>query len=217
VVFLGVFAMGLLAIRRWWKQGFKIVGDPRVLFVLLLLGAGLVNIVQVNLTKTPYLQARLALFYWPLFALSLGVSAAWLSERFGRKSSWILMSPLLLLCFINNVRTLNLHSSFEGFHDSDTFTVLEYLKKTAQAEGRTTPYSFDTEWFMQNSFLYHLEKGHYGYDQYVKLVPYHGRRDPQRDVDFFYAVNYDTIKDVLDVYDIVLRIPNSSLILLRKK
>jgi hypothetical protein len=217
VVFLGVFAMGLLAIRRWWKQGFKIVGDPRVLFVLLLLGAGLVNIVQVNLTKTPYLQARLALFYWPLFALSLGVSAAWLSERFGRKSSWILMSPLLLLCFINNVRTLNLHSSFEWFHDSDTFTVLEYLKKTAQAEGRTTPYSFDTEWFMRNSFLYHLEKGHYGYDQYVKLVPYHGRRDPQRDVDFFYAVNYDTIKDVLDVYDIVLRIPNSSLILLRKK
>jgi hypothetical protein len=216
-VLLGVFSMGIVVIWRWWKQGFRIKTDPRILFVLLLIGAGVVNVLQVHFTQTPYLQSRLALFYWPLFALSLSVSAAWISERFGRKSVWILLSPLLVLCFINNIRTLRLHGSFEWFHDSDTFTVLEYIKKTAEKEGRTTPYSFDTEWFMQNSFLFHLEKGKDGYEQYVKLVPYHGRQAPQRDVDFFYAVNFDTVKDVLDVYDIVLRIPNSSLILLRKK
>jgi len=184
---------------------------------LLILGAAVTNVAQVYLTKTPYLQSRLALFYWPLFALSLAVGTAWVYERFGLKKSWFVMAPLLLILLINNVRTVNLYNSFEWYHDSDTFTVLEFLKKTNVAEGRSEPFSFETEWFMQNSFIYHLEKGNYGYDKYVKQVPFHGPRPPQKDTDFYYAVNYDVVKDVLDVYDIVLRVPNSSMILLRKK
>lgn len=70
---------------------------------------------------------------------------------------------------------------------------------------------------MQNSFMYHLEKGNYGYEKYVRQVPFHSRRPPQKDTDYYYAVNFETVKDVIDAYDIVLRVPNSSYILLRRK
>lgn len=214
---VGACAIGAIALWRWKENKFRLSSDPRIFLVLLLFGAVATNLAQVHLTKTPYLQARLALFYWPLFTLSLASGAAWVYERFGLKKAWFVMVPLLLILLINNGRTLNLRSSFEWYHDSDTFTILEYLKKLHIAEGRSEPYSFETEWFMQNSFMYHLEKGNYGYDKYVKQVPFHGPRPPQKDTDFYYAVNHDTVKDVLDVYDIILRVPNSSLILLRKK
>ena len=217
LLFLGVFAIGGIGIWRWWQQGLRFSPDPRVFLVLMLLGAGITNIAQVYLTKTPYLQSRLSLFYWPLFALALGSAAAWITERYGRKKAWVFMGPLLLLMLINTARTSNLHSSFEWFHDSDTFTILDFLKKTNEAEGRKEPFTLDTEWFMQNSFIFHMERGHYGYEKYVKLAPFHGKQGPKRDTDFFYAVNYDTVKDVLDTYDIILRVPNSSFILLRKK
>lgn len=127
------------------------------------------------------------------------------------------MAPLLALFFINTVRTANLHTTYEWYHDSSTFVVLDYLKELHTKEGRTEPFTIDTEWFMQNSIMFHMEKGHYGYEKAVKLVPYHNRRPPTRETDFFYAVDYDYVKEILDSYDIVLRIPNSSLILLRKK
>ncbi len=214
---LGTLAIGGIALWQLFKSKFRLNSDLRIFLVLMLLGAAATNVAQVYLTSTPYLQARLALFYWPLLALAIGVGTAWVSERFSLKKAWFIMAPLLLILLINNVRTLNLRNSFEWYHDSDTFTVLDYLKKTNEAEGRTAPFSFETEWFMQNSFSYHLEKGNYGYAQYVKQVPFHGARPPQKDTDFYYAVNYDTVKDVMDAYDIVLRVPNSSMILLRKK
>lgn len=75
LVFLGAVMTGGVALWRWWQQGFRFSRDPRVFMVLILLGATIANIAQVYLTKTPYLQSRLALFYWPLFALSLGSAA----------------------------------------------------------------------------------------------------------------------------------------------
>lgn len=216
-VFAGAIAIIALACYRWWKNNFRLSSDPRVLMVLMLLGACIANVAQVYLTRTPYLQSRLALFYWPLFALALGVAASWIADRFGRKKAWIFMAPLLLMFVVNIGRTANFRNTFEWYHDSDTFTVLEFLKKTYAAEGRTTPFVLDTEWFMQNSFSFHLDKKFRDYDQYTKLVPFHGRQSPKLDSDFFYAVNFDSVKDVIGAYEVVLRVPNSSMLLLRKK
>jgi hypothetical protein len=70
---------------------------------------------------------------------------------------------------------------------------------------------------MQNSFLYYLDKKLCGYEKYVKLAPYHGRQLPQRDTEFYYALNHEEAAGVLDVYNVDLRVPGTSLILLRKK
>ncbi len=217
LLMLGVLAIAVIAFWRWWKQGFRFSRDPHIFLVFMLLGAAVTNIAQVYFTQTPFLQSRLALFYWPLFALTLGAAAVWVSGRFGAKKVWIFMAPLLALTFINTVRTANLRYSYEWISDSDTFTILEYLKKAHEAEGRKEPFLLDADWFMQNSFVFHLDKDRSGYVKYVKLVPYHGRQAPKLDSDFYYAINFDTVKDVIDAYEIVLRVPNSSMLLLRKK
>lgn len=213
----GAAISGIIACIRWIKFRWQFSADPRVWVTFLLFGALIANVAQVYLTRTPYLQPRLSQFYWPLFALAISCSAAWVQERFGNRKSWLLMAPLLLLLTINLVRTLEFHGSFEWYHDTDTFTVLDYLKKNYSEEGRTEPYLIDTEWFMQNSFLFHLEKNSYGYAQYAKLPPFHGARPALKDADFFYAISGDRIQEALPDFDIVLRVPNSSLVLMRRK
>lgn len=70
---------------------------------------------------------------------------------------------------------------------------------------------------MQNSFMYHLEKNTYNYAQYAKLPPFHGARPPMKEADFFYAISGDRIQEAVVDFDIVLRVPNSSLVLCRRK
>lgn len=214
---IGALASGIAACIRWKRIRWQFKTDPRVWVVSLLFGAIIANLVQVWPGKTPYLQPRLFLFYWPLFALAISCGYAWVNERFGKQKFWIAAAPLLLLGTINTVRTLDIRSSHEWYHDIGTFTVLDYLKKSYEAEGRKEPYLLDTEWFMQNSFLFHIEKNSYGCAKYIKLPPFHGARSPMKGADFYYAINSDRTQEALADYDIVLRIPNSSLVLMRHK
>ena len=217
VLVVGMALTSLVALWRWKDQKFKWSADPRNLMAVLLPAAALTNLAQVHLTHTPYLQSRLALFYWPLIALAASAAVAWLWERFGKAAALALIIPLALLWTINLGRSLNMHQTFEWYHDSDTFTVMEYLKTIYEAEERKDPYLIDTEWFMQNSFMYHLEKNTYGYAQYAKLPQFHGARPPMKEADFFYGISGDRIQEAVVDFDIVLRVPNSSLVLCRRK
>jgi hypothetical protein len=217
ILIAGVLAITGIALFRLVKRSFRLQDDPRIFMALLLPLAALANIAQVRLTHTPYLEARLGLFYWPLVAISLSCAASWLHERYGRKVAVAFVLPLSLLWTVNIARTVNLGKSLEWYHDTDTFTVLEYLKQAYLEEGRTEPYVIDTEWFMQNSFIFHLEKDTYGYAKYAKLPPFHGNQPPMKDADYYYAISGDRTQEALVYYDIVLRIPESSLVLCRRK
>lgn len=217
ILIAGILAITGVAIFRLASRRFRLQADPRIFMALLLPLAAVANVVQVRLTHTPYLEARLGLFYWPLVAISLSCAASWLHERYGRKVAVALVLPLSLLWLVNTVRTVNLGKSLEWYHDTDTFTVLEYLKQAYIAEGRSEPYVIDTEWFMQNSFIFHLEKNTYGYAKYAKLPPFHGNQPPIKDADFYYAISGDRTQEAVVDYDIVLRIPESSLVLCRRK
>ncbi|MFM8489544.1 MAG: hypothetical protein ACKOCH_24685, partial [Bacteroidota bacterium] len=155
ILIVGVLAITGITLFRLATGRFRLQADLRIFMSLLLPLAAVTNIVQVRLTHTPYLEARLGLFYWPLVAISLSCAASWLHERYGRKVAFALVLPLSLLWLVNTVRTVNLGKSLEWYHDTDTFTVLEYLKQAYIAEGRSEPYIIDTEWFMQNSFIFH--------------------------------------------------------------
>ncbi|MBL7826341.1 MAG: hypothetical protein JNJ57_06905 [Saprospiraceae bacterium] len=217
VLLIGMVAGVLVGLKRLWDSKFKLSIEPKAFLVVLLLGVVVTNIVQVRMTHTPYLQSRLALFYWPLYAFTIAASVTWLWERFGKKAAMALMAPLALILTLNTVRTVNLRLSLEWFHDSDTFTVLDYLKNLYLKEGRTEPYLIDTEWFMQNSFMYHLEKNTYGYARYAKIPEFHGNRPPMKEADFFYGISPDKVQEAKTDFDIVFSVPNSSLVLCRHK
>jgi hypothetical protein len=203
-------------VNRWLAQNKNWSVDPRLMLVGFLAGALFTNVLQVEFTHTPYLEPRLALFYWPLFALSLGVAASWLQDR-SNKWAWGFMAPMFVLAIINLGRCVNLRESAEWWHDQDTYLVLDYLKKTQESEGRQTPYTLDATWLLVNSFMYHVEKDPRGYNKVVQLAPWHPDRPPTDEYEFFYAISPDAAQPIMDRYDIVMRSPHSCMVLLRKK
>ncbi len=219
LAWLGViFSVGviLVAFYRWIQNNRVIALDPRFFLVALLAGALFTNVVQVEFTHTPYLEPRLALYYWPLFALSLGVAASWLQEH-STRWAWLFMAPLLATAVINLARCVSLRESHEWWHDRDTYKVFEYLKKAKEAEGRQTPYTLDTDWILQNSFMYHVEKDPRGYNQIVKLAPWHSERVPGYEYEFLYLKSIESAQPVLDRYEVVMRMDRISAVLLRRK
>lgn len=204
------------AVWRWIRAGFQFASDPRVFLVALLPGAIITNIIVVQLADTHYLQARLAIFYYPLFALQLGVAAAWFLERW-QKVVWASMASVVLLISINMQRNVNLWIASEWWFDPGTYLVIDYLKKTCEAENCKEPYSIDTHHVMQNSLDFHLTLDPRGYGRYAKLVQWHGLQEPKGDTEFYYAVSTNEVENIMDTYEIVLWIPNSSFVLLRKK
>lgn len=219
LAWLGViFTVGiiLVALYRWVEQKQLFKTDPRMGLIALLAGALLTNVVQVEITHTPYLEPRLALFYWPLFALALGVTASWLQDH-AQKWAWGFMVPMLALSIVNMGRCANIRESFEWWHDQDTYLVLDYIKKTQQAEGRQTPFTLDATWLLLNSMMYHVEKDPRGYDKVVKLAEWHSDKPPSDEFEFFYAMSPETAQPILDRYEIVQRAPNSCMVLLRRK
>ncbi len=219
LAWLGViFTVGviLFALCRWIEKNRNLASDPRIFLVALLAGALLTNVVQVEFTHTPYLEPRLALFYWPLFALSLGVAASWLQEH-SNKWAWGFMAPLLALSIVNTARCANLRESFEWWHDQDTYLVFDYLKKTKEAEGKQTPYSLDATWLLLNSFMYHVERDPRGFDQLAQLAPWHADQPPSSEYEFFYALSPEIAQPIMDRYEIVMRSPHSCMVLLRRK
>ena len=85
ILIAGILAITGVAIFRLASRRFRLQADPRIFMALLLPLAAVANVAQVRLTHTPYLEARLGLFYWPLVAISLSCAASWLHERYGRK------------------------------------------------------------------------------------------------------------------------------------
>lgn len=213
-----MFSIEIFAVGIWrlaLLQG-RFASDPKLFLVALFAGVLTTNLFQVQFTHTPYLQPRLALLYWPLFALSLGTAAGWFWERSNRWV-WIYMVPIFALMLTNIVQNTNLSKTSEWWHDEYTYLILNHLKSTQQNEGHPEPYTLDCHWVLQNSLMYHIELDPRGFNRAAKLAPWHEVRPATRDYEFYYALNQEDANPILDSYDVVLRVPNNSMMLLRKK
>ena len=212
------FTLGICAVAIWRsaKLDGRFSADPRLFFVALFSGVLITNVLQVQITHTPYLQERLALHYWPLFVLCLATAAAWFWEKY-KGWAWLYMGPVFALAFINMVRCVNLKDTREWWHDAFTYQILNLLKETQQREGRSEPYLLDTSWLLQNSFMYHLELDPRGFNQAAKLTPWHDRRPPNAEADFVYALNGEEEQQLQSTHEVVLRLSERGTVLLRRK
>ncbi len=210
-----IFISIIFAVIVWKRNRWQFAGDPRVWFGALLLSVIVANYLQVSISHTPFLQARLAQFYYPLFALQLAVVTAWLWEYYRRKTL-IFVVPVFTLLLLNNIRCLNLRDSYEWWFDSGTFVVLDYIKSVYEQEGHNEPYKLDTGRGPINSLSYHIEKAPSGYDKFAKITRYTGDKE-NRDSDFFYATSNEDSQMMSDKYEIVLDVPNTDFHLFRRK
>jgi hypothetical protein len=216
--FVVTFTVGICAVGIWKSSRLlgRFTADPRMFLVALLVGVVVTNILQVQLTHTPYLQARLALHYWPLFAFALASAASWLWEWSSRRA-WVFMTPVLVLAFVNIVRNADIRKTSEWWHDEFTYLVFGYLQKAQQAESRTEPFTIDTHWLLQNSLMYHHDLDPRGFNHIAKLSPWHELRAPNPEFEFYYALNAEDANKIMDTHEVVMTVPNNSMTLLRRK
>jgi len=219
ILLIGGVVMGwLIAAIRWLYYRRKYSENIGILSAALLAGVVLTNFVQVWVTHTPFLQSRLSLFYYPLAALLLGSTVEWVHARFGR-GALLYAVPLAFLLLLNSVRCLNFHNSVEWWYDSATLRVLDYLTQIHEKEKPAEPYKLNVHWAAQNSFGVHTDLISPEYKSSISLAPWHNNQPPERDgnFEFYYAISPDEAKDIIDIYDIVYRVPESSFLLLRKR
>lgn len=212
------FTIGLtyVLLNKLLTDKIKFSGNG-LLFIAFLLPAVLfANIAQVELTHTPYLEPRLAILYWPLFALALSVTAIWLNDRSARWAI-IFMTLISFGATINMIKCANLNTAYEWWHDKDTYKVLDYLRELQMKESHPAPYTFDTNWVMQNSFLFHVKRDPRDYNSMITLAEWHGMRAPTEDYEFYYALSEEDAQPLLNTYEKVFEPAGSLTILLRKK
>lgn len=203
-----------IAIGQWRRQKWQFAQDPKVFLAAVFAGAVIANLANIHLLHTAQLNARLSLFFYPLFALLLASMAAWTWQWVGQRT-WIFLAPVLFITLLNNVRCLNFRDSFEWWFDASTFAVLDKMKEIQATEGHTEPYSFDSNWSMLSSFTVHVNEFPQGYAQTVQSVQWHSDRVPVVGPDFFFAINDGEVQALGDAYQMVYK-PRVGF-LLRKK
>jgi len=194
-----LFSIGgwIMTLIRLGRGKWNFAAQPREFAVLIFLGAFIVNMLQAILLNIPFLNARTAVFYYPLFALQLGAVAAWLWERWSVRS-WAYMAPILLFALINNVRCLNLRESYEWWYDAHTFDVIEYLRALQVKENHPVPFGLDCSPVLVNSFMFHSEHNTHHCKEALDFVGWHGRRKPEPGKEFFFTMEGDEIPYLRD-------------------
>ncbi len=211
---IGIFIGITMAIWQWRKQKWQFAADPKVFLAAVFAGALIANLINTQVLHTAQLNARLSLFFYPLFALLLAGMADWLWTRWGKRS-WIYLAPLFLLLLINNVRCLDLKRSYEWWFDASNLEVLTKIREIQSSENRTDPYSFDSNWAMLNSFSCHVNEFPQGYNQLLQRIEWHADRTPIAGPEFFFAINDKEAYTLGDNYQAVYK-PYVG-VLLRKK
>lgn len=213
VVGISVFGW-IFAIIRWWKNRFKL--DNTIIVSGLFAGTFIVNMLQHYLFATPFLNARTALFYYPLFGLQLLAITYWIWEKW-KHMALILAVPVTLLLAGNFYKCYNLSNAYEWWFDAGTMKTLDFLEALHKSEERKEPYTLDTYWTNFNSFMYHTQWSTPHYEKIVHLADWHPNREFPRDTEFYYTDSDSEVEKLKDEYEVVMSIPVTSLRLLRKK
>lgn len=179
-------------------------------------GSVVFNLLNVFVLKTPFLDSRTALFFYPLFALQLIVAAQWLWSRWGMRL-YLYIAPIALFAIVNTVRSYNIQNSYQWWFDGGTFEVLDYFKETYERERPDKPYTLDCKWVMQNSLSFHIQHSTPHYEPYINLASWHDNREYPRNTEFFVTESGEDVQALINEYDIVVRVPRISVVLMRKK
>lgn len=207
----------VVAIWRWGNRQWQVRADLLVFACFLLAGTITVNLLQNFFLNVPFLNARTALFLYPLFALQLIAVSELLWRQWDKKALFLLV-PLTIFTVVNFDNNRNLTQSYEWRFDRASFTVLDFIKKTYEAEGRSSPFTLDCNWVLLNSLHFHEEFSRPPYRHWVTTpAQYHGDQPPKGDTDFFYTATPEDIAALKDTYEPVLTIESGKYVLLRRR
>jgi hypothetical protein len=215
VIFLSAVAI-FWSIWLWKRNNLQMYKSASVVLVALFSGTVLFNLMQFWILKTPYLSARTALFFYPLFTLTFVVLILFFLEKSNKTVQNLFVFIIITFIAINFIKRINIKESREWWFDRETFKVLEYLKELHREEKREKPLTFNTTIGFHNSFSFHIEHNDWNHLDYVENVPWHEGTPTDAQHEFYYS-NKEELPILLKKYNIVWEVSPKEWYLLRRK
>lgn len=166
----------------------------------------LINL-QFLLLKIPFLNARGALFLYPLFVL-VGIFIVHELKEANKSFKPIFTFPLIAIACLHLGCTANVKSFREWWFDAYTKDVLEIVR--ADSNNHTT--SLNTAWIFNNSFRMHIEMGNY---VEIKLAPFHNELWPDSNYVYYYCERND-VPELMSKYTAIKEFDYGNYILLKR-
>ena len=177
-----VFFMNIYFLKRYLRKenfSWRSFRNPIVISVLLLLLPVFINILQTIILKTPNLNGRTALFFYPLFSTFIVVAFSMLPQL---KKQWIrkFVAITVGIIFIMNLsHRINLKSVKEWEYDRNSMEVINYLKGKYKGD----PISLKTNWILHSSFYFYYDSGKI---PWIDLQPYDYNIDITTPSEYYY-------------------------------
>jgi hypothetical protein len=149
IVLIGIFYF----LRNLLKTKFSIQNFYQPFFVAtaILLLPALVSILQSIILKTPNLNGRTAMFFFPLVSSFFAIMLSLIPEM---KRQWIhksLATLAVVILLINLTSRVSLKHVKEFYFDQNTLEVINYIKEKSDGKQVT----LKTSWFFNPSFYYY--------------------------------------------------------------
>ena len=157
---------------------------PYSIATLVLVLTVIINHIICWNTDTPFLNARMSLFYLPLFSIVFVTSIQHYSPVINQRIKPTLSSLMAIIILIQVSITYKPNSIREWSFDSNTFAVIDYINE----HKTSTVVSLEADWLFHPSLSFHLRpEGNNG----IKLHHYHKDLIPETTADFYYIFKKD--------------------------
>ena len=142
------------------------------------------SIAQSVLMKTPYLTGRIAVFFFPLFIVSLVATLGLYHSQSARIPKIIVSLLVSFLLLIQIADTMKLDYVREWWYDSKTLEVIDYLRNTAGTDTVT----LKANWLLHPSLYYYRFSGRM---PNIILKDYDQKIDTNTRADYYYILKED--------------------------
>jgi hypothetical protein len=182
VFFLNIYFL----IRHLKKENFSLRSfrDPIVISVLLLLLPVFINILQTIILKTPNLNGRTALFFYPLFSTFIIVAFSMLPKLNKQWINKFIAIAVGIIFILNLTHRISLKSVKEWEYDQNSIEVINYLKEKYKG----APISLKTNWILHSSFYFYYDSGKI---PWLDLQPYDYNIDIITPSEYYYVFAED--------------------------
>ena len=188
VIFVGL--LFVIVLLRFFKTGWNWNNfrKPLTISLFILLLTAAINILQCTILHTPNLSGRTALFFYPLFMITIVSLLAELDEKFKNKYFKTLFAILLFVLPVLRVsKTYSPNYVREWWYDENNLQVMDFLQQQPH-EGVIT---LETHWMFHPSFKFYNKTGK---TPFIKLYPYHKELKSDTDAQYYYVFEKDVKK-----------------------
>ena len=201
-----IFAAGIFFLRQLKNKDFHIYFCSILLLIILY------NITQFYILDIPFLNARTALFFIPIVAITFSLSLESILN-YSKTAGLILIVLVNSLVVQHFIRGFNVKVIQEWYYDQNTFEVLEFLKHLAESGQVPKPVKVNCYWIFYPSLRYHVD---HGFSEFIELAPYDTKIDNDMQSTFYYTESSEKDK-LLSRFDIIQEYGWGSRIIMKAK